>query len=42
MLGIDRYGTIILRWIFKEWEKEGVEFFDVAQGREKELALVSR
>jgi hypothetical protein len=30
-------GRIILRWIFKKWDGEGVEWIDMAQDRDRWL-----
>jgi hypothetical protein len=37
--GID--GKIILRWIFRNWEGGGLDWFDLAQGRDSRRTLVN-
>jgi hypothetical protein len=37
--GVD--GRIIIRWIFKKWDGEGMDWIDVAQDRDRWRALVN-
>jgi hypothetical protein len=32
---------IIVKWIFKKWDMEGIDWIDLAQDREKWHALVN-
>jgi hypothetical protein len=36
--GVD--GRIILRWIFRKWDVEGMDWIDLAQDRDRWRALV--
>jgi hypothetical protein len=37
--GVD--GRIILKWIFKQWDGEGMDWIDMAQDRDRWRAVVS-
>jgi hypothetical protein len=37
----DGHGRIILKWIFKKWGWEGVDWFDMAQDSDMWRALVN-
>jgi len=37
--GVD--GMIILRWIFRKWDVEGVDWIELAQDRDRWRALVT-
>jgi hypothetical protein len=37
--GVD--GRIILKWIFKKWDRGGMDWIDMAQDRDRWPALVS-
>jgi hypothetical protein len=38
-VGID--GSIILKWIFKEWDGGGIDWIDLAQDRDRWRAVVN-
>jgi hypothetical protein len=34
-------GKVILRWIFRKWDEWGIDWTELAQGRERWRALVN-
>ena len=38
---LDVDGRIILKWIFKKWDEEGMNWIDVAEDRDRWPALVN-
>jgi hypothetical protein len=35
------HGTIILRWIFRKWDVEGLDLIDLAQDKDRWRAFVN-